>query len=121
MALAPEIASFGDANHEAGETGLAIAGAGFGAFAGTVWMYQNADRTGLADQLTASGWTDMQISGIEIPASPNNGAGPVYLFVEREDLAWSVPFAFTLADAGGGGGGSGFICVILDRRRRRSR
>lgn len=102
MALAPEIASFGDGNHEEGETGLAITGGGFGAFAGSAWIYQNADRTGLSDQLTVGTWNDIQLSGVEIPASPNNATGTVYLFVQREDLAWSQGFAFTLSEAGGG-------------------
>jgi hypothetical protein len=118
VALAPEIASFGDGNHTVGETGLAISGAGFGAFAGTAWMYQNADRTGLADQLTVGTWTDMQLGSVDIPASPNNSAGTVYLFVEREDLAWSVPFAFTLSEAGGGVGTLAPIAAIIQQRRR---
>lgn len=98
MALAPEIASFGDANHQASETGLTISGGGFGAFAGRVLMCQNADGTGLLDVLTVNGpWNDIEIAGIDIPASPNNASGTVYAIVEREDLAWSQGFAFTLA------------------------
>ena len=118
MALAPEIASFGDGNHEVGESGLAISGGGFGAFPGTVWMYQNANRSGLSDQLTVGGaWNDLAIAGIEIPASPNNSAGTVYLFVEREDLAWSQAFAFTLSAAGGATGNLAPIAVFMQRRR----
>ena len=117
---APEVASFGDADHQTGESGLAISGGGFGAFPGAVWMFQNADRTGLADQLTVGGaWDDLNIAGISIPASPNNSAGTVYLFVEREDLAWSVPFAFTLTDPGGGGGSTHGGMIFVRRRRRR--
>lgn len=97
MALAPEISSFGDGNHQEGATGLTISGGGFGAFPGSAWIYQNADRTGLADQLTVGAWNDIEISGVEIPANPNNDPGTVYLFVEREDLAWSQGFAFTLS------------------------
>lgn len=104
MALAPEIASFGDASHEEGETNLSVLGGGFGAFPGRVLMCQNADGSGLVDVLVISGaWSDIAISGIEIPASPNNATGTVYLIVEREDLAWSQGFAFTLVAAGGGG------------------
>lgn len=103
MALAPEIASFGDGNHEEGETGLTASGGGYGAFPGRVLMTQNADGSGLVDVLTVNGaWSDIEIAGIDIPASPNNAAGTVYLIVEREDLAWSQGFAFTLAEAGGG-------------------
>lgn len=97
MALAPEIASFGDGDHAGGETGLTITGGGFGAFPGSAWIYQNADRTGLSDQLTVGTWNDIELTGVEIPASPNNSPGTVYLFVEREDLAWSQAFAFTLS------------------------
>lgn len=97
MSLAPEISAFGDGTHDAGETGLAINGGGYGAFPGEVWMFENADRSGAADQLTVGGsWDDIQLSGIEIPASPNNAAGTVYLMVMREDLAWSNAFEFTL-------------------------
>lgn len=97
MALAPEISSFGDGDHEEGETGLTIDGGGFGAFPGSVWMYENADRSGLSDELTVGAWNDIQLTGVAIPASPNNSAGTVYLFVEREDLAWSQGFEFTLS------------------------
>lgn len=97
MALAPEISAFGDGNHEEGETGLTIDGGGFGAFPGSAWMYANDDLTGAADQLTVGAWNDIQLTGVEIPAAPNNSAGTVYLFVQREDLAWSQGFEFTLA------------------------
>lgn len=97
MALAPEISAFGDGDHEEGATGLTIDGGGFGAFPGSVWMYANADLTGAADQLTVGAWNDIQLTGVEIPASPNNSAGTVYLFVQREDLAWSQGFEFTLS------------------------
>lgn len=99
MALAPEISAFGDGGHEEGETDLTIDGGGFGAFPGSAWMYQNADRTGLADELTVGAWNDIQLTGVEIPAAPNNSPGTVYLFVEREDLAWSQGFEFTLTDS----------------------
>ena len=99
MALAPEISAFGDGTHDEGATGLAIDGGGFGAFAGSVWMYASADRTGAADQLTVGAWNDIQISGVDIPASPNNSVGTVYLFVQREDLAWSQGFEFTLVSS----------------------
>lgn len=101
MALAPEIASFGDGTHQQGETGLTIGGGGFGAFAGRVLMCQNADGSGLVDVLTVNGpWNDIEIAGIDIPASPNNAAGTVYAIVEREDLAWSQGFQFTLTALG---------------------
>lgn len=102
MALAPEIASFGDGDHEEGETGLTASGGGFGAFPGRVLMCQNSDGSGLVDVLTVNGaWSDIEIAGIDIPASPNNAPGAVYLIIEREDLAWSQGFAFTLSEAGG--------------------
>jgi hypothetical protein len=93
---APEVSTFGDGSHESGETGITIDGAGFGAFPGSVWIYENVDRTGDADQLTVASWNDIQLS-VDIPASLNNGAGTCYLFVQREDLAWSNALAFTLA------------------------
>lgn len=98
MALAPEIAAFGDGAHDMGETGLSVDGGGFGAFPGTLWMFENADRSGAADQLTIGGGNDLQLTGVEIPASPNNSAGTVYLAYQREDLAWSQSFAFTLVN-----------------------
>lgn len=100
MSLAPEVSSFGDGNHAAGESGLSIDGGGFGAFPGSAWIYQNADRSGLEDQLTVGAWNDIQLSGVAMPASPANSAGTVYLFVQREDLAWSQAFQFTLAADG---------------------
>lgn len=114
MALAPEIASFGDGSHQQGETGLTINGGGFGAFAGRVLMCQNADGTGLLDILTVNGpWNDIEIAGIDIPASPNNAAGTVYAIVEREDLAWSQGFQFTLTSLGINGSLSQGIGEIL--------
>ncbi|KKL78224.1 hypothetical protein LCGC14_2026990 [marine sediment metagenome] len=93
---APEVSAFGDGEHQFGETGLTIDGGGFGAFPGAAWIYENADRTGLTDQLTIGAWNDIEFTGVEIPASPNNGPGTRYLFVQREDLAWSQALAFTL-------------------------
>lgn len=102
MALAPEISAFGDGNHEEGESGLTVDGGGFGAFPGSVWMFQNADGSGAADELTVAGaWNDIQIAGVAIPAAPNNAPGTVYLRVLREDLAWSQGFAFSLSASGG--------------------
>jgi hypothetical protein len=100
VALAPEIASFGDGTHDEGETGLSILGGGFGAFPGSAWIYENADRSGLSDELVVGAWNDIALTGVEIPAVPNNAAGTVYLFVQREDLAWSQGFAFTLGAGG---------------------
>ena len=98
MSLAPELLSFGDGDHDYGATGLTVDGGGFGAFPGELWMFANADRSGAADQLTIGAWNDLQLTGVEIPASPNNAAGTVYLALLREDLAWSPSFGFTLAD-----------------------
>lgn len=124
---APDITSFGDGSHEVGETGLSILGAGFGAFPGSVWMYQNSDHTGLSDQLTVGAWDDLTIAGVSIPASTNNSAGTVYLFVEREDLALSQAFEFTLAavvvppveDSPSGGFYTDFHPVLSRGRRKR--
>jgi hypothetical protein len=96
----PEIGDFGDEDHLEGETGLTATGAGFGAFPGEVWMYQNSDRSGLSDQLTQTTWHDMAVGGIAIPGSPNNAPGAVFLFLQREDLAWSLGYSFTLTAAG---------------------
>ena len=96
---APEVSAFGDGEHQFGETGLTIDGGGFGAFPGAAWIYENADRTGLTDQLTIGTWNDIQFSGVDIPGSPNNSPGTRYLFVQREDLAWSQAFAFAFAFA----------------------
>jgi len=97
---APELSAFGDGSHVSGETGLTVEGGGFGAFPGSLWIYENADRTGDADELTVGDWNDIELSGVEIPGSLNNAAGTRYLFLEREDLAWSQGLAFTLALAG---------------------
>lgn len=110
MAGNPFITSFGDDDHEEGETGLTVFGQDFGQFAGELWMFANADRTGAADELTVGAWSDLQLSGVEIPASPNNSTGTVYLAVKTENLDWSSPvfeYSFTLSAASGGGGGAG--------------
>lgn len=111
---APEITAFGDGNHEPGATGLSVAGGGLGAFPGSLWMFENADGSGAADELTVGGWTDMALTGVEIPASPNNAEGTVYLRVQREDLAWSFPFQFTL-------GGAASAPVLLSARLNQAR
>ncbi len=107
MAL-PFISNFGDENHEEGETGLTVDGFDLGSGldgVGELWMYQNADRTGSADQLTVGTWRNEQLTGVEIPASPNNATGTVYAFVKRfGDNAWSLAYTFTLTAAGGGSG-----------------
>jgi hypothetical protein len=97
MALAPEISAFGDDLHEPGETGLTISGGGFGAFPGSAWIYQNADRSGAADELIVGSWNDIELS-VDIPGSLNNSEGTAYLFVQREDLAWSQGYQFALGD-----------------------
>lgn len=94
-----EIQSFGDNSHEKGESGLTIIGAGYGAFPGSAWMYQNINRTGFADQLLLTTWNDLIIGGVGIPLVPNNATGPVFLFVQHEDLIWSDGFAFTLTSS----------------------
>lgn len=97
---APEISAFGDADHEIGEDSLTVDGGGFGAFPGSLWLYENADRTGAADELIVGAWTDIQLTGVEIPSALTNVAGTRYLYLLREDLAWSDGFPFTLEDAG---------------------
>lgn len=101
----PFITSFGDDDHAAGETGLTIDGQHFGeVFEGEVWMFANADRSGAQDQLTVTGWTDRQITGVAIPASPTNANGTVYLAVRQLNGEWSspaFPYAFTLSGAAG--------------------
>ena len=115
---APHISSFGDDDHEEGESNLQIAGFSFGFFTGEAWMYQNANRTGTTDQLTITSWTDLLISGIGIPAVPNNSTGPVFLFVQRSgDLAWSLSHAFTLSAAGAGPTGVWFYPMNVRRLR----
>ena len=97
---APEVSTFGDGDHEIGESGLTIDGGGLGAFPGSVWIYENANRSGATDELTVGTWNDIALGGVAIPASPNNAAGTRYLFVQREDLAWSQGLAFVLSLAG---------------------
>ena len=93
---APSISAFGDATHEPGDTGLVVDVSGAGPFPGSLWIFENADGSGDADQLTVGDWTDEQLSGVAIPASPNNSSGTRYLRVQRADLAWSIAFPFTL-------------------------
>jgi hypothetical protein len=103
MAGNPFIQSFGDDNHELGETGLVVNGQDFGLFAGALWMFANADRTGLSDQLTVGAWSENQLTGVEIPPVPNNAPGTVYLGLQTENLDWSTPvfaYPFTLTDPG---------------------
>lgn len=101
---APGIAAFGDGSHAPGATGVAVQGGGFGAFPGHIWIYQNADRTGNADELTVTAWNGVEAT-VTIPGSLSNTAGTRYLFLQRSDLAWSNAFAFTL-EAGAGINGS---------------
>lgn len=96
---APGVSAFGDGSHAPGATGITVDGGGFGAFPGSVWIYENADLTGDSDELTVVSWDDIQIL-VDIPGSLNNAAGTRYLFVLREDLAWSNGFEFTLEAAG---------------------
>ena len=98
---APSIVAFGDADHNSGETGLVADVAGAGPFPGSLWIYENADRTGAADQLTVGAWNSAQLTGISIPFVPNNTGGTRFLFLQRADLAWSLGFPFTLNIVGG--------------------
>lgn len=95
----PEIAGFGDDDHEVGEEDLVVSGGGFGAFPGSLYMYENDDRSGAVDQLTVTSWSDMELTGVVIPSSLNNTTGEVFLFLQREDLAWSLPYSFTLTQS----------------------
>ena len=96
MPLAPVVWDFGDESHAAGATGLTVDGAGLGISAGELWMYQNADRSGSADQLTVGTWSMTQLTGVAIPETLNNSPGTVYLFAKRVDQAWSPAYQFTL-------------------------
>ena len=105
---APYIQDFGDEDHQEGETGLTVLGFDLGPgipAPGELWMHQNADplSPGLADQLTVGTWTDTSLTGVEIPAAPNNSPGTVYLAIKRYgDNAWNVvDFPFTLTSAAG--------------------
>jgi len=97
----PFITNFGDEAHEFGETGLIVDGQDFGFFPGELWMFENADRTGAADQLTVGTWGEQRLTGVAIPASPNNSEGVVFLAVLTENMDWSspaFPFQFNLID-----------------------
>ncbi len=95
--LIPSITNFGDESHNKGETGLVIEGAGLGPFPGKIFIYANSDRSGAQDQIVPTGgWSDMRVAGVDMPASPNNATGTVYLFIERSDLTMSLPYQFTL-------------------------
>lgn len=96
---APVISDFGDEEHASGEAGLTVDGFQFSHFPGELWMFQNANRTGDADELTVGAWGDMQLTGVEIPAAPNNSDGTVYLFLKTENNEWSLPYEFTLGTA----------------------
>jgi hypothetical protein len=96
---APGVSAFGDGSHESGATGLTINGGNFGAFPGSAWIFANSDGSGAADELVVGDWGDLVLTGVEIPSSLNNVAGTKYLRVQREDLAWSNSFSFTLSIA----------------------
>ena len=102
--VAPAISDFGDEDHQEGETGLTVTGFDFFpgvAVQGTLWMFANADRSGASDQLTIGTHTNNSIPSVEIPASPNNSTGTVYLAFHRGgDLAWSNSYTFTLSAGG---------------------
>lgn len=98
----PFITSFGDDSHEVGEAGLTITGFNFGLFPGEVWLFANADRSGASDQLAGFTWGETSITGVDMPAAPNNAEGTVYLAVMTQDFEWSspaFPYAFTLGAA----------------------
>jgi hypothetical protein len=96
---APGVSAFGDGSHESGATGLTINGGNFGAFPGSAWIFANSDGSGAADELVVGDWGDLVLTGVEIPSSLTNTAGTRYLRVQREDLAWSNSFSFTLSIA----------------------
>lgn len=100
---APGIAAFGDGSHAPGASGLAVQGGGFGFYSpgvSGVWIYENADRTGDADELNIVSWNSVEAT-VDIPGSLTNTAGTRYLFLQRSDLAWSNAFAFTLESGAG--------------------
>lgn len=76
-------------------------GGGFGFYSpgvSGVWIYQNSDRSGSADELSVVSWNSVSVT-VDIPSSLTNTAGTRYLFLQRSDLAWSNAFAFTLEAA----------------------
>lgn len=96
MPLSPDITAFGSGARNPGDTNIDIDGAGFGAFAGEVWIFAASDRSGAADQLTVNSWNDLLIN-VDIPGVLNNATDTVlYLAVQRSDLAWSQSFSFTM-------------------------
>ena len=97
---APVVSNFGDEDHRQGESALTIDGFQFGHFTGAAWVFQNANRTGNADELTVGTWGDMQLTGVEIPSSTNNVPGTVSLFVRTDGMVWSLPYTFTLVAGG---------------------
>ena len=101
--VAPFISDFGDEDHEPAETGLTVTGFDFFpgvAIQGTLWMFENADRSGASDSLPIGTHTNNSIPDVEIPASPNNADGTVYLAFQRGgDMAWSNSFQFTLSQS----------------------
>jgi len=121
--VAPNITDFGDESHEEGETGLIVDGFNFGFFLGEVWMFANADRSGLSDDLsTGIAWGEMRITGVDIPAVPNNALGAVFLAVKTLDNEWSspaFPYPFTLV-AAGAPPVAGYFPYMHNIRRRRA-
>lgn len=106
---APFIRSLSDSTPEEGQTGITILGGDFGFWLGEVWMFQNADGSGLSDQLTIAGgqadWGDMGVTNVAIPAAPNNNPGTVYIAIKTSGNEWSIPafpFPVTLVEAGVG-------------------
>jgi hypothetical protein len=96
IGVAPIITDFGDEQHDPGENGLIIDGSSLGASAGIARIYRFSNRTGAQDDLVVGGWTDVQLTGVDIPAVLNNTNGLRYLFVQDSIGRWSEAFSFQL-------------------------
>jgi hypothetical protein len=78
-----------------GATGLLLNWVHFGIDTGQLYLYQNADFTGLSDTMTITAQSDTQLT-FSVPAALNNSQGTVYLMYRRGDGQWLQPWPATL-------------------------
>lgn len=105
--MTPFVQSFGDESPEYGETNIDIAAFDIGFFQGEVWLFDNPDPTQatLTDQLTVTAWVEGApgVITVNMPATPNVGAGAAYIGIRTFDGDWSTPafpYQVTVVDPG---------------------
>ena len=121
--MTPELLTFGDGDHQIGESAVIITGLHFGVFPGNlgaVWISDNADigAAGNTDKITTFNSWGNQYIDFDMPDPMNNTPGARFAFVLNDTGDWSFTFPFTLSAAAAAG--SGGLYSFINRRRRYS-